>query len=127
MFQTIELIPKTGYRNKSTDDTLESADASEEQDSRSYVQAAVNADIKAYGTSAAFVRCKYQPEQCREELPPHEMPSRLWSKIGAVQVWTPSALPYHDRLLVELLRGTRARKADLSERDHCIQVVIHKT
>ena len=25
----------------------------------------------------------YQPEQCREELQPHEIPSRSWSKLGA--------------------------------------------
>ena len=25
----------------------------------------------------------FQPEQCRDELQPHEMPSHLWSKVGA--------------------------------------------
>ena len=45
-----------------------------------------------------------------------------------VRVWTPSALPYYGRLLVELLRGTRAKKVYLSERDaDCIQGAIRKT
>lgn len=42
----------------------------------------INAEVKDY-VSKCSVCQTYQPEQCREELQPHEMPSRPWSKVGA--------------------------------------------
>ena len=42
----------------------------------------INAEVKDY-VSKCSVCQSYQPEQCREELQPHEMPSRPWSKVGA--------------------------------------------
>ena len=42
----------------------------------------INVEVKEY-ISKCSVCQSYQPEQCREELQPHEMPSRPWSKVGA--------------------------------------------
>ena len=42
----------------------------------------INAGVKDY-VSKCSVCQSYQPEQCREELQQHEMPSRPWSKVGA--------------------------------------------
>ena len=42
----------------------------------------INAEVKDY-VSKCSVCQSYQPEQCREELQQHEMPSRPWSKVGA--------------------------------------------
>ena len=42
----------------------------------------INAEVKEY-VSKSSVCQSYHPEQCREELQPHEMPSRPWSKVGA--------------------------------------------
>ena len=42
----------------------------------------INAEVKDY-VSKCSVCQSYQPEQCREELQPHELPSRPWSKVGA--------------------------------------------
>lgn len=42
----------------------------------------INMEVKDY-VSKCSVCQSYQPEQCREELQPHEMPSRPWSKVGA--------------------------------------------
>ena len=42
----------------------------------------INAEVKDY-VSKCSVCQSYQPEQCREELQPHEMPSCPWSKVGA--------------------------------------------
>ena len=42
----------------------------------------INAEVRDY-VSKCSVCQTYQPEQCREELQPHELPSRPWSKLGA--------------------------------------------
>ena len=42
----------------------------------------INAEVKEYVSKCSICQ-SYQPEQCREELQPHEMPSRSWSKVGA--------------------------------------------
>ena len=42
----------------------------------------MNAEVKDYVSKCSICQT-FQPEQCREELQPHEMPSRPWSKIGA--------------------------------------------
>ena len=42
----------------------------------------INAEVKDY-VSKCSVCQSYQPDQCREELQPHEMPSRPWSKVAA--------------------------------------------
>ena len=42
----------------------------------------MNAEVKSY-VSKCSVCQSYQPEQCKEEMRPHEMPTRPWSKIGA--------------------------------------------
>ena len=41
-----------------------------------------NAEVKDF-VSKCSIWQSFQPEQCREDLQPHEMPSRLWSKVGA--------------------------------------------
>ena len=42
----------------------------------------MNAEVKDY-VSMCSVCQSYQPEQCRQTLQPHEMPSHPWSKVGA--------------------------------------------
>ena len=42
----------------------------------------INAEVRDY-VSKCSVCQTYQPEQCREELQPYELPSRPWSKLGA--------------------------------------------
>ena len=42
----------------------------------------INAEVRDY-VSKCSVYQTYEPEQCREELQPHELPSRPWSKLGA--------------------------------------------
>ena len=42
----------------------------------------INAEVKDFVAKCSICQ-SYQPEQCREELQPHEMPSRPWSKVGA--------------------------------------------
>ena len=69
---------------KSTDHTLESEDASEEQEKFSGYRPRMNAELKDYVSKCSICQT-YQPEhaQCREKLQPHEMPSRPWSTIRA--------------------------------------------
>ena len=41
----------------------------------------INAEVKDFASKCSI--CKsFQPEQCREDLQPKEMPSRPWSKVG---------------------------------------------
>ena len=42
----------------------------------------INAEVRDYISKCSICQT-YQPEQCRDELQPHEMPSRPWSKLGA--------------------------------------------
>ena len=42
----------------------------------------INAEVKDY-ISKRSVCQTYQPGQCQEEVQPHEMPTRDWSKLGA--------------------------------------------
>lgn len=42
----------------------------------------INAEVKDY-ISKCSMCLWYQPEECQEELQPHEMCSRPWSKVGA--------------------------------------------
>ena len=42
----------------------------------------INTEVKDY-VSKCSVCQSYRPEQCREELQPHELPSRPWCRVGA--------------------------------------------
>ena len=42
----------------------------------------INAEVKDFVAKCSICQ-SFQREQCREELQPHEMPSRPWSKVGA--------------------------------------------
>ena len=42
----------------------------------------INAEVKDFVSKCSICQ-SFQPEQCKEDLQPHEMPSRLWSKLGA--------------------------------------------
>ena len=42
----------------------------------------MNAEVKSYVAKCSVCQ-SYQPEQCKEEMRAHEMPTRPWSKIGA--------------------------------------------
>ena len=42
----------------------------------------IDTEVKDYVFKCSVCQ-SHQPEQCQEELQPHEMPSRPWSKVGA--------------------------------------------
>ena len=42
----------------------------------------LNAGVKDFVFKCSICQ-SFQPEQCREDLQPHEIPSRPWSKVGA--------------------------------------------
>ena len=42
----------------------------------------INAEVTDFVSKCSICQ-SFAPEQCREDLQPHEMPSRPWSKVGA--------------------------------------------
>ena len=42
----------------------------------------INAEVTDFVSKCSICQ-SFPPEQCREDLQPHEMPSRPWSKVGA--------------------------------------------